>query len=453
MSFEIVRARGTLPGRATAVRANIDVDVGGQLMGRALAGLGGALAQEGLRYDLMEAAAQVSETRRKITERWNKLSLELQQNPDSTTYQPEYNKVMAEVKTYVPKNRRAARAIGLWVTDNTAAWQGALDKSIYARQKDTLEQENFNLRQVYIEQGGQVNYSNYLINLHQGYKLGAFTSEQVEMYLQKTISDRTRYAAAEGARLKREQKEALAEIQEKEATRLQLGIWDKSITDPKDIEESLRNKYITRTIAEHLRNALLSTEPVKVDLAVYSKALAMLNDYKGKPTKKGKEKVESFIIANNDKIDETRGIRLFEDIATAGDPKAALSTNRAQIRFGFLTQLWKDNVFSADESENSLIYDQKYEDLRNFFISKPDATAKEADEFYEDLVSDTTDSWLKKYWDWGGQVRGISYRYIKDKLLKGEKEITSPFPEYPDAFQLGGKWYVIRDGKRYRIEE
>lgn len=38
------------------------------------------------------------------------------------------------------------------------------------------------------------------------------------------------------------------------------------------------------------------------------------------------------------------------------------------------------------------------------------------------------------------------------KFIKPEKE-KSPYPEYPDAFLEDGKWKVIRNGKKYRIEE
>jgi len=43
-------------------------------------------------------------------------------------------------------------------------------------------------------------------------------------------------------------------------------------------------------------------------------------------------------------------------------------------------------------------------------------------------------------------------KYGKDVTAKGGKE-KSPYKEYPDAYSKGGKWYVNRGGKRYRIEE
>jgi hypothetical protein len=40
-----------------------------------------------------------------------------------------------------------------------------------------------------------------------------------------------------------------------------------------------------------------------------------------------------------------------------------------------------------------------------------------------------------------------------EPLLKRRTPAKSPYPEYPDAFFENGVWKVIRDGKKYRIEE
>jgi hypothetical protein len=41
---------------------------------------------------------------------------------------------------------------------------------------------------------------------------------------------------------------------------------------------------------------------------------------------------------------------------------------------------------------------------------------------------------------------------LEEKLTGVKSTEGNPFPEYPDAYQEGGVWYVLRDGKRYRIE-
>ena len=49
----------------------------------------------------------------------------------------------------------------------------------------------------------------------------------------------------------------------------------------------------------------------------------------------------------------------------------------------------------------------------------------------------------------------ITERLIKKKKKAGiKKELEkSPYPEYPDAFLEDGVWKVIRDDKKYRIED
>ena len=37
--------------------------------------------------------------------------------------------------------------------------------------------------------------------------------------------------------------------------------------------------------------------------------------------------------------------------------------------------------------------------------------------------------------------------------MKGKGKQTSPYKEYPDAFQEGGVWKVMRNGKKYKVQE
>lgn len=439
MAFRIQRTQRSLPGRAGAVRANVDVDTGGQLVGQALQGLGGAIANVGMKFHLIEADTQLTESMRKSREEINRLALSFQGNLDPSTYQGELQKSVGTINSYAPKNKLAARRFGEWVQDRTPQWQLGVEKSRQSRVTDNFRAEGFNLQQEGVQSG---DLTKYRLHLWKGHKLGIYSSEEKAKYFQSAIDGYERFSAAESARLQREQKEVLAEAREQAASKFLVGIWNKTITDPQDVTNALGAGIITDTDAKYLRNTLLSEEPAKLDLTVYSEALSMLNTFKANPTLEGKKNLESFIIKNQGKIDEVRGIGLIEDIANVENPKAALSTNRADIYFGSLTTLWED------ESITDLVFDQKYTRLRNFFISNPEATAKEASEFYEELTKDVTEELFDKLWQtWRGSYFGKPYRY-----LKGEKETKSPFPEYPDAYQMGDKWYVIKNGRRYRIE-
>jgi len=418
MAFEIQRTTRSLPGKARAVRANIDVDTGGQLVGQALAGLGGALADIGMKFHLIEADTQLAESMRKSREEINRLALSFQGNLDPSTYQGELQKSVATINSYAPKNRLAARRFGLWVQDRTPQWQLGVEKSRQARITDNFRAEGFNLQQEGIRSG---ELTKYRLHLWKGYKLGIYSSEEKAKYLQSAIDGYERFSAAEEARLKREQKEALAEAQKATASQLLVDFWNGDLKDPQTVTDALDKGFITDTDAKYLRKALLDTEPAKLDLAVYSKILSEKNKYLANPTKEGKAKLTSLIIKNENKIDEVRGIGLIEDIAKAEDPKAPLSTNRAQIYFGNLTKLWEGKDAVIDD----LTFDNKYTKLRNFFHSNPDASAKEASEFYEELTRDVAESLWERIWDWNKRWRlyEIGKRWFgKDKA----KDVPGP---------------------------
>jgi hypothetical protein len=450
MAFDIVRTQKTLPGRASAVRANIDVDTGGQMMAQAVSDLGRAISKEGLRRDLIEADTQLSEFQRKSREEIYRLGNSFRDNLDPATYQAEFENSLKIINSYLPQNKRAARAAGLWLNSRIPEWQQGVEDSRFQRIDDNFEAEGWKLRQEGIETN---DLTKFRLHLWKGKKLGVYTAEQSEVYLQSAVEDAKKFAAAEEARLKREYKEAMDEAQEQGAINLFVGILRGEITDPKDVTDALDFGIISFEDAKYLNNYLKSSKPAELDLQVYSDILARKNKYLTSPTKEEKKKLVSLIIRNISSLDKTRAIGLIEDIAAAEDPKAPLSTNRAQIYFGLLTEEYTESTGSLNG--NPLMFDNKYTKLKNFFHTKPDATAKEASEFYEELMRDVADSWLEKVWEWN--VRWRPYEIWK---RRGSKETENPFPEYPDAFQLGDNWYIIGDGKnntikgkRYRIEE
>ena len=101
-------------------------------------------------------------------------------------------------------------------------------------------------------------------------------------------------------------------------------------------------------------------------------------------------------------------------------------------------------------------------------------------------IKDAEDSWW--YMDWekkrvaakSAQVNADLLRFVDEELAKnpnktftpkelyqmqaeinvsipdtenGQKQTKSPFEDYPDAYLENGNWYVMKDGKRHRIEE
>ncbi len=112
-------------------------------------------------------------------------------------------------------------------------------------------------------------------------------------------------------------------------------------------------------------------------------------------------------------------------------------------------------------AEERLNYDISNEKLIQFFKDNPKATAKQAAEFYDELIHPIALNWFEKLmWSKGrrqlfGLVGTEEERLAKKKAraaAKKEIQEESPYPEYPDAFLEDGVWKVIRDGKTYRIE-
>lgn len=183
MAFDIVRARGTLPGRATQVRADMDVRTGGQQVAQAWAGVGGAMADLGLKWDIMQADKQLAESKRLTREEMNRLSLSYEGNLDPDTYQKEFEKSLETIKGFAPKNKRASGAYGLWLDDNTLAWQKNVTKSRRARVEDNYRTEGFNLK-AEAERTGDV--SKYRFHLVKGRLLGVYKAEEVAELSQDT---------------------------------------------------------------------------------------------------------------------------------------------------------------------------------------------------------------------------------------------------------------------------
>ena len=162
--FPITRAPeelGVTP--TTAVRARLDVPVspvapviptGEEEIGRAIAGLGGALADLGIKYDITQAETQLSEFQRKANEEIDRLALSFNTNLDPETYRAEYKKSVDAIHFLMPSNRRAARGAQLWLNVKEPAWLEDVDKARFNRANDNWMAELF-IKQAAIGQTGQ----------------------------------------------------------------------------------------------------------------------------------------------------------------------------------------------------------------------------------------------------------------------------------------------------------
>lgn len=190
--FPIVRTERTISGRGPSVRAAIDVRTGGQELAQAVSGLGEAIQNDSIRYDLIEADTQFSEARRKSREEINRLSLSFNTNFDPATFQNEYKKAEAKIRGLAPKNRRAAQTFNHWLQDRTPEWQLGVEKSKLKRVADNFRMEGFNLK-VQAEQTGDIEA--YKIHLAKGKKLGVYGAEEAAKLAEAAVRDAPYYQA------------------------------------------------------------------------------------------------------------------------------------------------------------------------------------------------------------------------------------------------------------------
>ena len=187
--FNIQRARGTLPGRATQVRADMDVRTGGQQVARAVTGLGSSIANLGLKWDLMEADTQLNEAKMKAKQEHVRLMLALP-GLEPGKHANEYDKSLEAQQSFMPKNRRAANSYGKFLNDFSPQWGLNVENATKAKLKDNSRAVGFELQQGEIRNGIT---GKYFTHLEVGKRLGVYDAEEVVKYKQATIDSRERY--------------------------------------------------------------------------------------------------------------------------------------------------------------------------------------------------------------------------------------------------------------------
>lgn len=143
MAFRIQENRLTISGKSSAVRANLDVRTGGQAIGAAIAGAGGALQALGEKWDLVEATTQLSKSRRQAKERMNALELELDGIDDTSLYDEKTSTALADLIKFAPKNRKAARKYQEFVNDIVPNVNEIVRGKAKAKRKDNFMAELF----------------------------------------------------------------------------------------------------------------------------------------------------------------------------------------------------------------------------------------------------------------------------------------------------------------------
>ena len=113
-NFPIVRQNLTVSGRSTSVRQNINTNTGAGAIGQAVAGVGGAMADLGLKWDLKEANTQFSQYKSEVGKLEVMRDSEVLNAADSDEIKAIYEKYESQKQGLLPKNNKASQAVGLW---------------------------------------------------------------------------------------------------------------------------------------------------------------------------------------------------------------------------------------------------------------------------------------------------------------------------------------------------
>lgn len=137
MAFDIVRTQRSLPGRGRGVRADINLDTGGQLVAQAIGELGRAGINTAIVLNRLQADNQFSEAKRQQQEIFDQFQDAIARDPDSTHYPEIAKQALSAMSQVAPKNRLANRGYRMLLNRTKASMTDTVLDISLARERDT----------------------------------------------------------------------------------------------------------------------------------------------------------------------------------------------------------------------------------------------------------------------------------------------------------------------------
>lgn len=247
-------------------------------------------------------------------------------------------------------------------------------------------------------------------------------------------------------------------------------------------ESGLKEEYASKQLAWKTQKRKLFEGALKGDVELNIPEYAKISRrIQTAQTDKEFEQIISDISEGTGKNwDGTKAGQLIDDVTTYRKPDSPLKSPRALLYSGKLYDLYKENNEALEPDLDKIReYDHKSEELDKWIVKNPDATSSQVAEFYRDLTQDTREK------ESSGIIQGLlnlspAYHLLKLSpagrvyavtktmrearnrtkkepeeidIFRTGKETKSPYSEYPDAFQEDGVWKVIKDGKKYRVQD
>jgi len=184
--FPIYRSTKQLPGVGTSVRANFNTDTGeGQVWG-AIGNAANTIADLGVKWDLMDAKAQLNESSIVANDVINGFYTELSGNNDPNTYGESLNKLYENLDSISPKNPRANSLFKKNISDKKLSIAKDVRGIAEKKLESNVQSSDFLLLQKSKETG---DFSDYKSSVITGQKLGVYTAKEAESLIDSANKD------------------------------------------------------------------------------------------------------------------------------------------------------------------------------------------------------------------------------------------------------------------------
>lgn len=433
--FPVQYTERTLPGRAAAVRADIDVRTGAQELALAAAGIGEALANIGLRFDVMEGKAQADTAEMDAKLSWRQTVDELRGEDDVSKWDAAFNAHKERVAGLVPKNRRGARQFNTTINRLTPIWQERFTGLKSAKLDDNMKAASFVKRNDLMKSATRETMPLVIQKIETELEVldrlspsvsreeTEIAKTRVERDVQFSIAQREALRTPEAMlatikgdriegfdalepddimRIRRianssatQAKAAIRELQERTAIEYSGRVAGAKTPDDanllmQDIDRDIANGRLDRKVGEGYKRELIKGPQVPTDWDVHSQLLLDIEAVRDGT----KDFLDVYNEIQSHRANDINGPEigtLTNAVLQARDKGGPANTDVGKHFFQMLKEAETDRIFSMDKTTNSMVYGPKYNQLLKYFTdyrkkNAKDPTFDEAQKFYDGLV-------------------------------------------------------------------
>jgi hypothetical protein len=239
--FEAPLTQKGLPGTSGSVRDTTDPTIGAGVIGQAAARLGTEVKNLGIRFDLIQAKSQLSDSMVHASNLTNSFFDTLGSNEDPETYGEELRKLNKQIEGVTPENSRAAGVF----RQNMATRSLQTAKLVRTAAEKKVEQKSqtsdFLLLQTAKTSGLEADFDVYEKAVINGVKLGVYDAKEGELLLDNADKDRDIAEKNEVFTRASSQRDEEG-IMDVDRALAHVDAWDGPENDKADIRNQIQNK-------------------------------------------------------------------------------------------------------------------------------------------------------------------------------------------------------------------